>query len=63
MVNGTVVSLNGMSRLVLNKRFTRIEKNVGTKDEPIWVVEAEAQNEAKQTNWEDHWLSKNGNFH
>lgn len=48
MMVGTVVSLNGMSRLVVEKDSTKIEKNVGTKDKPIWKLEMHAWNDGEK---------------
>lgn len=44
MMTGTVLSLNGMSRLTVEKDCTKIEKNTGTKENPVWELEMIASN-------------------
>lgn len=38
-MNGSVLSLNGMNKLTVDINGVKFEKNIGTKDSPIWKPE------------------------
>jgi hypothetical protein len=48
MMTGTIVNLSGTSRLTVEKDCTKIEKNIGTKENPVWKLEMMASNKNRK---------------